>query len=124
MKRTTTLLALATCTAALALPATASAKTGYCSASGDVCYGVVMKSGKVNLGITLAAKYFSTYRLCVTPPKGSRTCVTAKLKKVSGGAWGSTLRWDTNFPNGGKGTYKAKWYASGSGLGPSVTFKR
>ncbi len=45
----------------------------YCSTSGDVCYGIFNRSGKVSLEITTAARYFNRYTLCVRrlPPRGT-----------------------------------------------------
>ncbi len=45
----------------------------YCSASGDVCYGIFSRSGKVYLEITTAARYFKRYTLCVRrlPPRST-----------------------------------------------------
>jgi hypothetical protein len=123
-KKATTLMAAAACIGALAAPATADARTSYCSASGDTCYGVTASGGTVKLQLSLMAKYFSSYRLCVTPPKGKRTCITEKVKKAKRGSWASTVSWNAKFPDAGKGTYKAKWYSGGQGLGPSVSFKR
>jgi hypothetical protein len=124
MKKATVLLAAAACTGALLIPAAAQAEPGYCSASGDVCYGITGSGSSVKLRLTTAAQYFSTYRVCVTPPSGKRTCVKAKVKKLKSGIYGSALKWSSNFPNAGHGTYKVKWYASGGGLGPSLSFKR
>jgi hypothetical protein len=124
MTKPVVLLVVGACTAALALPATASARSTYCSPSGDVCYGA-LKSGKtVKLNITLQARYFTRYRLCVTPPKGKRTCISANVMKAKNGTYASTISWASKFPNRGQGTYTARWYTGSSSLGPAVTFKR
>jgi hypothetical protein len=123
MNKPTTLLAAAACIGALAMPAAAEARSSYCSASGDICYGVTTSGGKVKLQVTLQANYFLDYKLCVTPPTGKRTCITDKVKKAKHGSWAATVTWNSKFPDAGKGTYKAKWYA-GQSLGPAVTFKR
>jgi hypothetical protein len=43
----------------------------HCSASGDVCYGVFNRAGRVYLRISTAARYFKRYTLCVRllPPR-------------------------------------------------------
>jgi hypothetical protein len=116
MKRTLILL-LAT---AFVVPATASAKSTYCSKSGDVCYQA--KGSPIKLRITTAAKYFSRYRLCITDPHGVRECHRFSMKKAAGGSYSSSVSWPKHFEYGGKGTYRARWYAHGDSLGPAVTF--
>jgi hypothetical protein len=111
------------CVFALGLAQAAEARSAYCSASGDVCFGVLQGS-PVRLNLSLQAKYFSRYKLCVTTPAGSRTCRRFSVHLGSHGAYSSTVRWSTHFPNAGSGTYRARWFSGGSALGPSVTFKR
>jgi hypothetical protein len=106
--------------AALVVPATASAKSTYCSKSGDVCYQA--KGSPIKLKITTAAKYFSRYRLCITNPHGKRECHRFSVHKAAGGTYSSTVSWPKHFTYGGKGTYRARWFASGNALGPAVTF--
>jgi hypothetical protein len=114
---------MAACVCALGLPQVAQARSAYCSSSGDVCFGV-LQGGPVRLNLSLAAKYFNRYKLCVTTPGGSRTCRRFSVHLGSRGAYSSTVRWSRHFPNGGAGTYKARWFAGGNALGPSVSFKR
>ena len=116
MKFTLTLLAAG----ALLLPATASAKSTYCSTSGDVCYQA--KGSPIKLKITTAAKYFSRYRLCITDPHGHRECHRFDMHKAAAGTFSSTVSWPKHYTYGGKGTYHARWYAHGNRLGPAVTF--
>ena len=116
MKRTLTLLLAV----AFVVPATASAKSSYCSKSGDVCYQA--KGSPIKLRITTAAKYFSRYRLCITDPHGARECHRFSMKKAAGGSYSSSVSWPKHFEYGGKGTYRARWYAHGDALGPAVTF--
>ena len=112
--------------AGLALAAPASARSTYCSPSGDFCYG---HSGERDpkLFLHMAARYFPKARICITPPDGAeRTCKTYKVKDL-GPIFGVRIRWSAKFPNHGRGKYKVKWYAAGSsseGLGPSVSFRR
>ena len=121
MKRAMTVIAVAASAAAV-VPATASARSTYCSKSGDVCYGVVKNSSPIRLQITTAAKYFSRYRLCITGPDGGRNCHRFRVKKGANGTYHSTISWPKHYPYRGKGRYKARWYASGNALGPAVTF--
>ena len=73
--------------ALLAAPATATHGrriASYCSPSGDVCYGIFDDSGTIRFQLTLAARYFSRYRLCVRPPTGATNCRSFPVKQTSG----------------------------------------
>ena len=121
MRRLLTTLAVLALAGAL-IPSVASARSSYCSPSGDVCYGKVRGSSPVRLGITLAADYFQRYRLCVTNPHGVRECHRFRIRERSNGTYGSVVTWNKHFEWGGRGTYKARWYALGARLGPAITF--
>jgi hypothetical protein len=121
MKRTLTLLTLAASAAAI-LPATASARSSYCSKSGDVCYGVVPNTIPAKLQITTAARYFAKYRLCIASANGQRECHRFKMRKGSAGTYYSTVSVPAHFQFLGRGKYRATWYAGGSKLGPAVSF--
>ena len=88
--------------------------SSYCSASGDVCIQVLSQKADVLLEITTVAKYFSTYRLCVSGPK-SRVCKSFPIRR-SGSEYDSTVSWKNNFPNQGRGTYRATWNYSAKTL--------
>jgi hypothetical protein len=122
VKRLSLPLATAALVTALILPAGASARSSYCSTSGDICYGRVPGSSPVKLRISLAAKYFSRYRLCITGPHGERDCKRFRVHRTINGLYRSTVSWPKNFPYRGKGTYKARWYAQGTALGPAISF--
>jgi hypothetical protein len=122
----------------------------YCSASGDVCYGVFNRSGKVFLQITTAARYFSRYTLCVRllPPgpsaENAQRCGAFPLFRQSGSTWGSAVNLVKQFvgpashPSAPRpGRYKVTWRqvcsrctpreqrhsARGSALGPALFFR-
>jgi uncharacterized repeat protein (TIGR01451 family) len=96
----------------------------YCSPSGDVCYGRLGGRGPVRLGVTLAARYFKRYELCVTAPTGGTTCHRFRVHRTSRGTWKSTVRWSSRFPNGGPGTYTATWGTRSGPLGPAIGWCR
>src|SRR3954451_3733092 len=98
------LIPLAAAAAVAIIPATASAKSTYCSKSGDVCYSA--KGSPIKFRITTAAKYFSRYRLCVTNPHGVRECHRFRIKPAAGGTYASVVTWPKYFRYGGKGTYR------------------
>jgi hypothetical protein len=98
-------------------------RSQYCSPSGDLCYGVVGGS-PLRLRITLAAVYFTRYRLCVTSPDRQRSCRRFRVREVEGGVFQSTVRWSRHFPRRGHGTYRVRWLVGGDPLGPAVGFRR
>src|SRR3954471_16443440 len=105
MKRVLIPVAAADAAAAL-IPASASAKSSYCSKSGDVCYQA--KGSPIKLKITTAAKYFRRYRLCITNPHGARECHRFRMHAGDNGSYKSTVSWPKHFAYGGKGTYHAR----------------
>lgn len=93
------------------LPGSASAHhrpTVRCSPSGDVCQSTRKVDGIRKLRITLAAKYFSRYRLCVTAPDDVRTCKVFRIHD-QGAVYGSSVRWGRAFPRSGPGAYDVRW---------------
>jgi hypothetical protein len=138
-------LAATATTNASATPAIAS----YCSPSGDVCYGIFNRRGKVFLQITTAAKYFNRYTLCVTLlPRGvgaehAQRCGAFPLLRASA-TWGSTVNFAKQFVGPVShplrplpGRYRVTWRqvcgncdaraqrhsARGAPLGPSLFFR-
>ena len=107
-----------------AFPAGASQQTrvkSYCSETGDLCYGVFKTGSTYRFRLTLAAKYFRRYRVCVVPLGQSRTCKSFPVKKT-GAQWGGTVVWQRNFPVRGPRGYRVSWWQSGHRLGPPLTF--
>jgi hypothetical protein len=94
----------------------------YCSPSGDVCYSTSQTRGFVTFRLTLAAKYFSRYRICVKPPRVAATCKSFPVRQT-GQAYGGLVRWEKNFPNRGPGVYKVTWRLGTRALGPALTFR-
>ena len=93
----------------------------YCSASGDVCYGIFRVSAKYQFRLTLAAKYFSRYRICVLPLGEKATCKSFPVKKT-GLQWGGTVIWQKNYPVRGPRGYRVTWRQGAHRLGPPLTF--
>jgi hypothetical protein len=148
--------ATATLAAALVIAAApaAASPTGsiasYCSPSGDVCYGIFNRRGKVFLQITTAARYFNRYTLCVTLlPRGdgaehAQRCGAFPLLRQSGPTWGSSVNFAKQFVGPAAhpstplpGRYRVTWRqvcarcdaraqrhsARGTPLGPSLFFR-
>jgi hypothetical protein len=101
--------------------------SAYCSASGDVCYGVFKIDGAAVLQITTAARYFSRYTLCVDPPGGGAAgkvrCGSFPLFRRGGSAWGSSVKHARQFPRVGPGIYRVTWKSGGQALGPTLSFR-
>jgi len=94
----------------------------YCSTTGDVCYGVFQSAaGQYRFKLTLAAKYFARYRICVLPTGETKTCKSFPVKKT-GAQWGGTVIWQRNFPVRGPRRYKVSWLQGTHRLGPVLTF--
>ena len=94
----------------------------YCSTTGDVCYGVFQDgAGTYRFKLTLAAKYFPRYRICVTPLGQTKTCKSFPVKKT-GAQFGGTVIWQRNFPVRGPRRYKVSWLRGTHRLGPVLAF--
>jgi hypothetical protein len=116
-------LAAVTCTTATAAPDGRIA--ARCSASGDSCYGIFKDRGNViRFQLTLAAKYYNRYRICVKPPPGSlqpgTTCKSFPVKKT-GSLYGGAVSWERNFPGQGSGRYRVTWKPGAQAVGPGVS---
>ena len=101
----------------------------YCSTSGDVCYGIFNRSGKISLEITTAARYFNRYTLCVRrlPPRNTaeyaQRCGSFPVTRQSGSTWGSRVNYARHYPLTFTGTYRVTWKLAGSTLGPALRFR-
>ena len=93
----------------------------YCSPSGDVCYGIFKAGGTYSFRLTLAAKYFQRYRVCVRPLGEQGTCKSFPVKKT-GASWGGTVVWNRNYPVRGPRGYRVTWRQGPTRLGPPLTF--
>jgi hypothetical protein len=117
----TVLLVIAALGAVAATPA-AQARSRYCSTTGDLCFGAFGHGAKVQLRLTLIARFFTRYQLCVTAPDGTRECRRFRLQRVAHGLYDSRVRWARRFPVLGPGTYHARWRHAGRAIGPRVAF--
>jgi hypothetical protein len=122
---------LSTAGIAAARPAAPPQKTlaSHCSSSGDVCYGVFKRSGKVYLRITTAARYFGRYTLCVRllPPGTGAThaqrCGSFPVFRQSSPTWGSSIDYARQYPIKDAGRYRVTWKLGSAPLGPSLYFR-
>lgn len=120
-----TLVTLLASALIVGLPSSSSAHhrpNTYCSETGDICQSTAKVDGVRKFRLTLAAKYFDRYKLCVIGPGDSKTCKTFRTKK-QGSFYGDTVRWDTNFPDEGSGAYDVVWkMTSGDRFGRKLGF--
>ncbi|MDQ3982988.1 MAG: hypothetical protein M3271_09960 [Actinomycetota bacterium] len=122
MRRNLVVAAVAGAVVFATLPAHANHRPqNYCSESGDVCQSTKRIDGVRKLRITLAAKYFDRYKLCVKAPDDSTTCKRFRIRK-QGDVYGSTVRWRKHFPNEGEGAYTVTWRNGGSRIGARLGF--
>ncbi len=117
-----TLLLASGATAAPASAARAQPISSYCSPSGDICFGVVDRSGAVYLELSTFARYFDRYRLCVRPPGRAERCGSFPVFR-RGLVWGSAVKFSRNFPNVGSGSYRVTWKLGPQRLGPTLRFR-
>ena len=122
------LVALVAASATRAAPADRTL-SAYCSPSGDVCYGVFGRAGKVYLRITTAAHYFGRYALCVQLlPAGSdtahkRRCGSFPVFREAGSTYASSVNYAKQYPVKARGRYRVTWKSGGTALGPSLFFR-
>ena len=101
----------------------------YCSQSGDVCYGIFNRSGKVYLEITTAARYFRRYTLCVrrlpvsSDAEHAQRCGSFPVFRRSGSTWGSSVNYARQYPLKFPARYRVSWKLGGRPLGPALYFR-
>lgn len=101
----------------------------YCSSSGDVCYGIFNRGGKVYLRITTAARYFRRYKLCVRllPPgpgaEHAQRCGSFPVFRQGGSTWGSSVNYFRQYPIRNAGRYRVTWRLGATPLGPPLHFR-
>jgi hypothetical protein len=138
LSRKSCLVGVATLLAVLSTSLSAAARTtaspgttiaSYCSSSGDVCYGIFNRSGKIYLRITTAARYFGRYNLCVrllppgSDPAHAQRCGLYPVFRQGGSTWGSSINYARQFPIKNPGRYRVTWKLGSSALGPPLTFR-
>ena len=130
-------LAISVAVLAVAIAAPAASPTAprsktiasYCSSSGDVCFGIFNRAGKVSLEITTAAKYFKRYTLCVRrvrPAGGAESaqrCGSFPVFRQGGSTWGSRINYARQYPGTTPGKYRVAWKLGSSPLGPPLFFR-
>lgn len=122
MIRTALVAAVAGAVLLSPLPAHANHRPqNFCSESGDVCQSTRRIDGVRKLRITLAAKYFNRYTLCVEAPDGAISCKRFRIQE-QGSQFGDTVKWRKHFPPAGKGAYTVTWSSGGNRVGKRLGF--
>jgi len=123
---TALLAAAALVLAGVSAPA-AGAAEAYCHPTGDYCTSVAKVRGKRYLRVGTFS-FRGSVRMCVTPPRGERECVSRRLASASSSFVQASARWSTWFTNHGRGRYRASFYAPSDvgnfQLGPFLYFRR
>jgi hypothetical protein len=115
--------ALAATLAATATAARPRPVASYCSPSGDLCFGVIDRSGAVYLELSTFARYFGRYRLCVrSPGAAADRCGSYPIRR-RGRLSGSSIKFARQFPNVGPGIYRVAWRLGADRLGPTLRFR-
>ena len=107
---------------ACALATSANAASSYCSPTGDYCTSATRQGGAVFLQLRTFS-FQGKIRICVTDPKKRRVCRRFLPQMRAGGVFEVKIRWHRNFPNGGKGIYRVRFFLGQTALGPTLTFR-
>jgi hypothetical protein len=116
------LLLLSTLAGALLLPASAAARTSYCSPSGDYCTSVARLKGIRYLRISTFS-FTGRVKICVRDPSGARVCHSFRLRRA-GPLYQVKLIWKRHYPNRGAGLYHVTFFSGSTRLGPVLSFSR
>ena len=94
----------------------------HCSPTGDICQSTEKVRDVRKLRIWLAAKYFSTFHLCVLDPDGYEICAPFRIRERDSGNFGRNVKWHRNFPPGGPGPYRVSWWVGDDRVGRKLGF--
>lgn len=110
----------------LAAAAPASARSSWCSPSGDACTSVPKRDGVQRLRLGTFS-FRGKVKVCVTPPRGSVRCRSFSLREGRRGIYEVDVRWSASFPDRGAGTYRVTFRPDATGgrkYGPTLSFRR
>ncbi|HEY6837016.1 MAG TPA: hypothetical protein VI142_11290 [Gaiellaceae bacterium] len=114
------LAAAATC--ALALAASGTAGTSYCSPTGDYCTSVARVHGLRYLRMSTFS-FGGHVKICVRDPTAARICRRFVLRKL-GQLWQVKVLWKRHYPNAGAGRYRVTFFFGATRLGPVLSFRQ
>lgn len=94
----------------------------YCSKTGDICQSSRKVGDARKLRIRLAAKYFSTFHLCVLDPDGYEICAPFRVRERDSGNFERNVKWRRHFVPGGPGAYRVSWWVGDDRVGRKLGF--
>lgn len=94
----------------------------YCSESGDICQSVGKIDGVRKLRILLAARYFTTFHLCVRYPDGMRWCAPYRIRERDDGLYGRSVDWFKDWGGRMRGAYRVSWWVGDQRIGRRLAF--
>jgi len=103
---------------------TASARSAYCSSTGDYCTSVARLNGIRTLRLGTFS-FSGRIAICVDPPRGDVSCRHPRLRSIGHGLREAKTRWHGLYPYHGHGTYRVRFYPAGTSdqLGPTLSFR-
>lgn len=117
------LISLALIACGLLAAAPASARSSYCSSTGDYCTSVARTDGKRMLRLGTFS-FRGRVDICVNPPRGKTTCRHPKLRATSAGLYEAATPWHGAYRYHGHGIYKVTFAPAGADqLGPTLSFR-
>ncbi len=94
----------------------------YCSESGDLCQSTRKVDGVRKLRIVLAARYFSTFHLCVRSPDGTAWCAPYRIRERANGAFWRSVDWFKQWGGREQGSYTVSWSVGDQRIGRILGF--
>ena len=106
--------------AALVVAAPAAATTTYCSPTGDYCTSVARQKHVRYLRLSTFS-FRGRVKICVRDPRNLRTCHSYVLRKT-GPLYVVAVKWKSQYPNPGPGTYRVSFLFGTTKIGPVLSF--
>ena len=102
-------------------PAGASARSSYCSPTGDYCTATYKKGGVRWLNLRTFS-FRGRVDVCVTTPSDEKTCHKFLLRRVPHDIFEIHVRWSRWYPTGERGKHKLRFLQGDSPIGPMLSF--
>ena len=97
----------------------------FCSESGDFCQFATKNRKGIRYIEFRSFVHRGKVKACVNAPDETRSCVKDRFRDGNDdGVFVSRLRWSTNFPNKGPGSYTVRWRQNGARIGRVLGFHK
>jgi len=97
----------------------------FCSESGDFCQFATKNRKRIRYIEFRSFAHRGKVSVCVSAPDETRSCVKDRFRDGNDdGVFVSRLRWSTNFPNKGPGSYTVRWRQNGERIGTILGFHK